>query len=81
MVASHQSPGASPWYIDTGATNHITSDINNLTLRSDYPGSYRVFVENDVGLHISHIGSTSFSVPITYFRLLICYMFPISLPV
>lgn len=50
MVASHQSSGASPRYTDTGATDNITSDINNLTVRSDYHGSDKVLVGNGAGL-------------------------------
>lgn len=44
MVASHQPLGASLWYTDIGATDHITSDINILTLRFDYHGSKKISV-------------------------------------
>lgn len=69
MVASHQSPSASPWSTDTGSTNHITFDTNYLTLQYDYHGSYRVYVGNGAGLRISHIDSSSFSTPTAYLRL------------
>ncbi|KAH0642053.1 hypothetical protein KY290_033656 [Solanum tuberosum] len=27
------------WYPDSGATNHLTNDLNNVTIRGDYSGS------------------------------------------
>lgn len=66
MVASHHFVNdATHWYTNTGATDHITLDINNLTLRSDYLA----------GLHISYIGSSPFPPLPVHFVFLICYMF------
>ncbi|KAL5773047.1 hypothetical protein ACOSQ2_012971 [Xanthoceras sorbifolium] len=30
------------WYMDSGATNHITADLNNLALKSDFKGQDQV---------------------------------------
>ncbi|KAL5856992.1 hypothetical protein ACOSQ3_004450 [Xanthoceras sorbifolium] len=35
---SAASQNDSNWYIDSGATNHVTPDVGNLTLKSDYRG-------------------------------------------
>ena len=56
MATSNQSLVEHNWYTDTGATDHITSDIGNLSLCFDYHGPEKVSVGNGVGLHISHIG-------------------------
>lgn len=47
------------WYTDTGATDHITSDLDRLTMREQYHGNDIVKVGNGAGLHISHLGSCS----------------------
>jgi hypothetical protein len=47
------------WYIDTGATDHITSDLDRLTMREPYHGNDMVQVSNGAGLNIMHIGSCS----------------------
>jgi len=47
------------WYTDTGATDHITSDLDRLALREQYHGGETVQVGNGAGLQIMHIGSCS----------------------
>lgn len=48
------------WYPDTGATNHLTSDLNNLNIHSEeYVGTYKVQVGNGAALPILHTGFTS----------------------
>lgn len=47
------------WYIDTSATDHITSDLDRLTVREKYHGGDQVQVSNGAGLHISHVGHCS----------------------
>jgi hypothetical protein len=49
------------WYTDTGATDHITSDLDRLALREQYHGGETVQVGNGTGLEIMHIGSCSFN--------------------
>jgi len=52
---------ASTWVTDTGASNHITNDLANLTFHDSYRGADKVVVGNVVDLPISHIGSSTFS--------------------
>jgi hypothetical protein len=47
------------WYLDTGATDHITSDLDRLAIRERYHGGEKVHVGNGTGLCISHIGHSS----------------------
>ncbi|GKE43776.1 retrovirus-related pol polyprotein from transposon TNT 1-94 [Tanacetum coccineum] len=44
------------WYTDTGATDHITNDLDKLTLKEKYNGMEQVQVGNGAGLSISSIG-------------------------
>lgn len=46
------------WYIDTGATDHLTSDLDRLSMQERYHGKDQVQVANGAGLHISHIGQS-----------------------
>jgi gag-polypeptide of LTR copia-type len=59
-LPSNQDP--TEWVIDSGANNHVTSDINNLSSFYVYQGPDKLQVGNDLELSISHIGSTSFQV-------------------
>jgi hypothetical protein len=59
MVAPSSQPDLS-WYLDTAATNHITSDLRNLNLQSEeYTGQGQVKVGNEQGLNIAHIGASN----------------------
>lgn len=47
------------WYPDSGSTNHLTNDLNNLTLKGNYNGTDQILIGNGVALHISHIGDST----------------------
>lgn len=52
------------WYPDTGATNHVTSDMGNLTIHADeYTGPDQLRVGNGQGLPIEHLETASLSYP------------------
>ena len=44
------------WYSDTGATDHITSDLDRLAVRERYHGGEQVQVGNGAGLRVLHTG-------------------------
>ncbi|KAL5577266.1 hypothetical protein UlMin_018965 [Ulmus minor] len=47
------------WYPDSGATNHVTNDIQNLSCGTDYNGTQKIHMGNGKGLSIKHIGKTT----------------------
>ncbi|KAL5575556.1 hypothetical protein UlMin_017255 [Ulmus minor] len=58
------------WYPDSGATNHVTNDIQNLSCGTDYNGTQKIHMGNCKGLSIKHIGkstipSSFYSYPLT----------------
>ncbi|KAM1411401.1 hypothetical protein COP1_024098 [Malus domestica] len=53
------------WLADSGASNHMTADIQNLSLASPYPTTELVQTANGEGLTVSHIGSSVIK-PSTY---------------
>ena len=68
MVVAAQNP-TNAWLIDSGATHHITSDLNNLELHQPYQGGDEVMPADGSNLAITHIGSTSFPSKNTALRL------------
>ncbi|KAM1197464.1 hypothetical protein ACFX2G_009137 [Malus domestica] len=46
------------WLTDSGATNHMTHDLNNLSLASPYPQHDTVQTANGEGLQVTHIGDS-----------------------
>ena len=55
-------PGNNPaWYVDSGATSHVTSELDNLSIRSYYKGKGKLYVEDGSPLTISNIGSSYIS--------------------
>ncbi|KAJ0984996.1 hypothetical protein J5N97_003352 [Dioscorea zingiberensis] len=47
------------WYVDIGATDHITNDLERLTTKESYGGSDQVQVANGAGLSITYTGNSS----------------------
>ena len=51
------------WYVDSGATNHITGELEKVTVREKYHGQDQVHAANGEGMRISHIGNSVFKTP------------------
>ncbi|KAH9711302.1 retrovirus-related pol polyprotein from transposon RE1 [Citrus sinensis] len=50
------------WYLDSGATHHLTNDLNNLNISEPYEGNEKLIIGNGYGLTISRIGNTHLAV-------------------
>ena len=46
------------WYPDSGATNHLSSDLSNLNISSEYHGGNQLVLGNGSGVDISHVGES-----------------------
>ena len=45
------------WYVYSGTTNdHVTADLQNLSIQQDYKGKDKLIVGNGSQLNSSHIG-------------------------
>ncbi|KAH9726247.1 retrovirus-related pol polyprotein from transposon RE1 [Citrus sinensis] len=55
-MATAEGQSSNPWYLDSGATNHVTNAIGNMNRNSEYQGNDKLTVGNGNKLHISHIG-------------------------
>lgn len=70
MAASFHQNSDPQWYANSGATNHLTNDLSNLSLQSGYQGKDQVTVGNGRGLNVSHTGSSILHLsPPTSFKL------------
>lgn len=58
-LAASYPYNTAPWLLDSGATHHLTSDLNNLALHQPYQGGDEVAIADGSGLQITHIGSAS----------------------
>lgn len=67
--ASLDTTDTSTWLLDSGASHHVTVDLNNLSLHTPYAGSDDVMIGDDTGLHITHTGSTTILTPTRTFNL------------
>jgi hypothetical protein len=51
------------WYTDTGATDHITSELDKLAFREKYNGGDQVHTASGIGMDIGHIGHSIIHTP------------------
>jgi hypothetical protein len=51
------------WYIDSGTTDHITGELDKLTIHDAYTSSDQIRVVNGVGMEISYIGTSIIPIP------------------
>lgn len=47
------------WYADTGATDHLTNDLDKLTMKEPYRGKNHVQAANGAGMRITHISHST----------------------
>jgi hypothetical protein len=46
------------WYIDSGATDHITRELDWLTMHEPYTGTDQIHTTNDSSMAITRIGTS-----------------------
>jgi histone deacetylase 1/2 len=51
------------WYSDTGATDHITGELNKLTMKEKYTGLEQIHAANGQGMSIRHVGHAIVDTP------------------
>lgn len=62
MTSTLQDNNSNGWYLDTGATNHITNDLANLNFSINYNRLVQVYVGDETSLKILNFGH-SFLIP------------------
>jgi hypothetical protein len=61
--AFHAYGGDNAWYTDTGATDHITNELDKLVIHDKYNGTDQIRTASGTSMNINHIGNTIFSTP------------------
>jgi hypothetical protein len=51
------------WYLDSGVTDHITSDLEQFTMHERYHGGDQIRAANGAGMDIVHIGNSVVPTP------------------
>jgi hypothetical protein len=51
------------WYVDSGATNHVTCELDKFTLRDKYGGHDQVHSASGASMEINHIDSSILRTP------------------
>lgn len=62
-MASSTSCNNQTWYPDSDVTHHLTTDIANLSQRSNHCGVDQIYMGNGQGLHNHLVGSRQFQYP------------------
>jgi len=52
------------WYVDSGASDHVTADLEKMSVRDKYGGHDQVHTANGSGMRISNIGHASLHTPV-----------------
>jgi hypothetical protein len=66
MANNAEGPGYNvdtAWYADTGATNHITSELDKLAIHEKYTCHEQIHAANGGGMHITHVGHSTLHTP------------------
>ena len=52
------------WYVDSGATDHITGELEKLSFHDRYRGGEQVHTASGAGMKIDHIGHSILQSPV-----------------
>ena len=66
---AHDDKSSQNWLLDSGASHHVTTNFNNLSLHSAYEGLDDMMVGNGKHLNITHTGSLNLPSPSKTFML------------
>ena len=58
---NYEGPADEGWYLDNGATHHLTNNMANMNVREEFRGSDQLVIGNGQGLPITHIGNACFT--------------------
>ena len=67
MQAVNSNTSSNGWILDSGASHHVTNDLNNLSLHAPYDGSDEIVIGDGSSLPIAHTGSFSLTTLFKFF--------------
>ncbi|KAH9792303.1 retrovirus-related pol polyprotein from transposon RE2 [Citrus sinensis] len=60
-LSNYDGPANEGWYLDSGATHHLTNSMANMNVREEFRGADQLVIGNGQGLPITHIGNACFT--------------------
>ncbi|KAH9751306.1 hypothetical protein KPL71_014242 [Citrus sinensis] len=60
-LTNYEGPVDDGWYLDSGATHHLTNNMANMNVREEFKGSDQLVIGNGQGLSITHVGDACFT--------------------
>lgn len=58
VMASPSNVNNPSWYVDSGATHHVSAKLENPRYLNEYKGKGKLVISNGKGMKICQIGST-----------------------
>ena len=59
-LANFEGSADEGWYLDSGATHHLTNNMANMQVREEFNGSGQLIIGNGQDLPITHVGNAYF---------------------
>jgi hypothetical protein len=59
----------SNWYADSGATDHVTGELDKLAVKDAYNGNEQIYNTSGSGMRIEHVGESVIHTPYRDLRL------------
>ncbi|KAH9753212.1 retrovirus-related pol polyprotein from transposon RE1 [Citrus sinensis] len=60
-LTNYEGPADDGWYLDSGATHHLTNNMANMNVREEFKGSDQLVIGDGHGLSITHVGDACFT--------------------
>lgn len=57
VMEANDTNSQNTWLLDSGASNHMTPDVDTFSDAHEYSGKNRIIIGNRLRLSISHIGT------------------------
>ena len=58
-MANFEGPADEGWYLNSGATHHLTNNMANMHIKEEFKGNDQLIRGNGQGLTITHVGNAS----------------------
>ena len=56
FMANFKGAANDRWYLDSGATHHLTNNMENLQINEEFKGTNKLIIGNGHGFSITHVG-------------------------